>query len=81
MEKGDLNSIQVMQNKAARIAAAMPFRSNQTIAFDKLGWLTVQQLVNFHAPFFSKLGFSNATTRRGFTFKLDHKTSTVIFNL
>ena len=48
MEKGELNSMQVMQNKAARIAAAMPFRSNRTAVFDKLGWLTVQQLVTYH---------------------------------
>ena len=48
MEKGDLCSMQVMQNKAARIAAAMPFRSSREAIFDKVGWLTVQQLISYY---------------------------------
>ena len=45
MGKGEMNSLQVMQNKAARIAAAMPPRSNRVEVFDKLGWFTVHQLI------------------------------------
>ena len=48
MEKGDLCSMQVMQNKAARIAAAMPFRSSREAIFDKVEWLTVQQLISYN---------------------------------
>ena len=48
MEKGDLCAMQVMQNKAARIAAAMPLRSSREAIFNKVGWLSVQQLFFYH---------------------------------
>ena len=48
MDAGDMKDLQVMQNKAARIVTLMPPRSKRTELYDKLGWLTVNQLIFYH---------------------------------
>ena len=47
-EKGDICSIQVIQNKAAQIATRSPPRFNRHLMFDKLDWLSVNQLIVYH---------------------------------
>ena len=49
MNSGDMNDLQVMQNKAARIVTLMPHRANRAEMYDKLAWLTVNQLVFYHS--------------------------------
>ena len=49
MNSGDMNDLQVMQNKAARIVTLMPHRANRADMYDKLTWLTVNQLVFYHS--------------------------------
>ena len=40
-----LKDLQIMQNKAAQVVCNMPNRSNRDYMFDKLGWLSVNQMV------------------------------------
>ena len=42
---GELRDLQVLQNKAAQIVTHSPPRSVRNLMFDKLEWLTVNQLV------------------------------------
>ena len=44
----DLKFLQVQQNKAAQIVLGMPPRSHRDYMFDKLNWLTVNQLIVYH---------------------------------
>ena len=44
----DVNTLQVQQNKAAQIVLRLPPRSNRDSMYDKLGWLTVNQLIVYH---------------------------------
>ena len=46
--KGDLESVQVLQNKAAQIVTKSPPRSERNPIFDKLDWLSVNQLIAYH---------------------------------
>ena len=46
--KGDLQALQVLQNKAAQVVTKSPPRSNRDTMYDRLGWLTVNQLVFYH---------------------------------
>ena len=48
MGAGEMRELQIMQNKAARIVSSMPPRANRSSMFDKLGWLTVNQLTFYH---------------------------------
>ena len=48
MEKGKLQALQLMQNKAARIVTSLPQWSSRESMFNKLEWLTVQQLTFYH---------------------------------
>ena len=48
IDKGKLRSLQLLQNKAARIATSMPRWTSRDSMFSKLGWLTVQQLIFYH---------------------------------
>ena len=45
----ELNLLQTLQNKAARIVLNMPSRSNRRQMYDSLGWLTVRQLVAYYS--------------------------------
>ena len=48
-EKGHLQDLQVMQNKAAQLVLNYPSRSHRETMYNNLGWLTVNQLVVFHS--------------------------------
>ena len=48
-DKGDLQDLQVMQNRAAQIVLNLPPRSHRNTMFTRLGWLTVRQLIFFHS--------------------------------
>ena len=48
MDKGELKSLQIMQNKAARIVTSMGPRSSRVEIFEKINWLTVPQLIFYH---------------------------------
>ena len=43
-----INDVQVLQNKVAQIVTKSPPRSSRDPMFDKLGWLTVKQLIAYH---------------------------------
>ena len=47
-DRADLESLQVLQNKAAQIVTKSPPRSERNAMYDKLDWLTVNQLVAYH---------------------------------
>ena len=47
-DKNELNSLQVLQNKAAQIVTRSPPRSARNPMFDKLDWLSVNQLISYH---------------------------------
>ena len=44
----DIKALQVQQNKAAQIVLSMPPRSQRDNMYDRLNWLTVNQLVVYH---------------------------------
>ena len=44
----DLNLLQIQQNRAAQCVLNLPPRTSRCILFDKLGWLTVEQLIAYH---------------------------------
>ena len=44
----DLKTLQVMQNMAAQITLSMPPRSHRDHVYDRLKWLTVNQLIVYH---------------------------------
>ena len=46
--KAEINSLQVLQNKAAQLVTRQPPRSNRDKMYDKLDWLSVNQLIHFH---------------------------------
>ena len=46
--KSEINMLQVQQNRAAQIVLSLPPRTSRDFMFDKLGWLTVQQLIAYH---------------------------------
>ena len=43
----DLNLLQIQQNRAAQCVLNLPPRTSRCILFDKLGWLTVEQLIAY----------------------------------
>ena len=47
-DKGDIQATQVLQNKAAQIVTRSPPRAHRDTMYDSLGWLTVNQLVEYH---------------------------------
>ena len=47
-DKAEIESIQVMQNKAARLVTHLPLRTPRTEIFKQIGWLTVSQLIFYH---------------------------------
>ena len=44
----EVQALQVQQNRAARIVLNLPPRTSREYMFDKLGWMTVQQLIAYH---------------------------------
>ena len=49
LDYGDLRDLQVMQNKAAQVVTLSPPRAERTPMYDRLGWLTVTQLIFYHS--------------------------------
>ena len=47
-EATELKSLQVLQNRAAQIVTRSPPRSHRNWMFDKLNWLTINQLTHYH---------------------------------
>ena len=47
-DKADLHSLQVLQNKAAQIVTRSPPRSARQPMYDRLDWLSVNQLIAYH---------------------------------
>ena len=47
-DKAEIESIQIMQNKAARLVTHLPLRTPRTEIFKEIGWLTVNQLIFYH---------------------------------
>ena len=48
-DKEELQALQVMQNKAARLVSNFPQRAPRTELFSQLGWMTVNQLIFYHS--------------------------------
>ena len=48
MDLHNINEIQILQNKAARIVCCAPPRAGRVEMFTKLGWFTVNQLICYH---------------------------------
>ena len=47
-DKGQIQDLQIMQNKAAQLVTKSPPRASRSPMFDRLGWLTVNQLITYH---------------------------------
>ena len=47
-DRTHIRELQVLQNKAAQIVCHAPPRSNRAKLFEKLGWLSVNQLIMYH---------------------------------
>ena len=48
-DKYEMEALQIMQNKAARLVTHAPKRASRSEIFDKIGWLTVNQLTFYHS--------------------------------
>ena len=49
MDKGELRDLQVIQNKAARIVTRSPPRAERALMYDRLQWLSINQLIFYHS--------------------------------
>ena len=47
-DAGEIQDLQILQNKAAQLVTLSPPRATRHPMYDKLGWLTVNQLVHYH---------------------------------
>ena len=45
---GVIEKLQVLQNRAAQLALNVPPRTHRVDMFERLGWMTVQQLIAYH---------------------------------
>ena len=48
LDRGSLHQLQILQNKAATIVCQSTPRTSRNELFNKLGWLTVRQLIAYH---------------------------------
>ena len=48
LDKGQLGDLQVLQNRAAQIVTRSPPRAARDPMFDKLDWLSLNQLIAYH---------------------------------
>ena len=48
-DKFEMEALQVMQNKAARLVTHSQHRTSRKEIFSKVGWMTVNQLVHYHS--------------------------------
>ena len=46
--QSEVEVLQVQQNRAAQIVLGFPPRTNRDLMYDRLNWLTVQQLIVYH---------------------------------
>ena len=46
--KGDLQDLQIIQNKLARLITYSPLDTNRRKLYEKLQWMTVNQLISYH---------------------------------
>ena len=44
----EIQMLQVKQSRAARLVLRMPPRTTRHLMLDKLGWLSVQQMISYH---------------------------------
>ena len=44
----EIQMLQVQQSRAARLVLRMPLRTTRHLMPDKLGWLSVQQMMSYH---------------------------------
>ena len=49
MDKGELRDLQVIQNKAAQIVTRSPPRAERALMYDRLQWLSINQLIFYHS--------------------------------
>ena len=49
LDNGQLHDLQVLQNKAAQMVCHAPPRTKRSLLFNKLGWLSVNQLISYHS--------------------------------
>ena len=47
-DTGQVKSVQVLQNKASQIVCHAPPRASRAPMYDRLGWLSVNQLISYH---------------------------------
>ena len=47
-DKSELNSLQVLQNRAAEIVTRAPPRTTRVSLYERIEWLTINQLVTYH---------------------------------
>ena len=48
LDKKHIIEVQTLQNKAARLVCRAPPRSERSMLYDRLGWLTYNQLIAYH---------------------------------
>ena len=48
LDKSSIQDLQKLQNRAARIVCQAPVFAKRSTLFEKLGWLTVNQLISYH---------------------------------
>ena len=48
-DKFEMEAIQVMQNKAARLVTHSQLRTSRKVIYSQIGWMTVNQLVFYHS--------------------------------
>ena len=48
LDKNDIKTLQILQNKAARVVCQAPLHAKRTKLFDNLGWLTINQMISYH---------------------------------
>ena len=48
LDKNSIHSLQIIQNKAARIVCQAPSYAKRSLMYEKLGWLTLNQLISYH---------------------------------
>ena len=48
-DKGDTQDLQILQNQAAQHVLLLPPRSNRKMMYDKLDWMSVNQLIFYHS--------------------------------
>ena len=49
MDLGDLRDLQIMQNRAAQIVTRSPPRAHRYPMYERLKWLSVNQLIAYHS--------------------------------